>query len=172
MRWVLEHLKPSLAVGVDAWRDPKNKKHGVYEQCKKNCEANLKDWVESDVVRLYQQWSQDFFADHHHEYRRAFDLAYIDGGHDAYDCMADMLQAYEMLKVKTHKMQLSTLDKKGRNKIEQDVGGIMVVDDLHRIWHYGKPLVRIAVHQFELLMHGRMFKIWQDGRQCGFVRIS
>ena len=172
MRWILEQFKPKHAVGVDAWVDAKEKNHEAYEVYRQNCLKNLDSWIKDGTVDIVHSYAQDFFADYRHEYKGHFDLAYIDGGHDASDAMADMMMAYEMLKPPYRRMQLSTVDRKGRLNIETKVGGVMVVDDCHRWWNFGKPLVQIAVHAFEQVMHTRVKRIWEDGRQIAFIRLA
>lgn len=173
MRWVMENLKPDLAIGVDPWVDPKGKSHDVFAQYEQNCYRNLKPWLGNESVSLFKESSDEFLC-------RAvledmfppFDLIYVDGDHTGYQCMSDMMLAYKLLAVDTGRRVLSTVDKKGRQNVATRTGGVMVVDDLQRVWHFGRPLVRIAVHAFEMVMHGRMHKIWEDGRQCAFVRVA
>lgn len=172
MRWILENLQPEVAVGVDWWQDLRDKKHEVFRQYKETCFENLHEFIVSGQLTLIESTSQDFFADHKRRYHEAFDLIYIDADHSAYACMADMMMAYDMLKKNTHVMNISSVDRHGRHNRNTKVGGTMLVDDCHRFYNQGSPLVKIAVHAFELVMHGRMHKVWSDGRQMAFIRTA
>jgi len=171
MRWVLENLQPQTAVGVDPWRDPKNKNHETFKEYKRLCYENLAPWLETETLTLHQQKSLDYFCSHIGTGEK-FDLIYIDGDHGGYEAMLDMMMAYRMLASKTGEMEIQTVSSKGKLHPMSETGGIMIVDDLQRVWHFGKPLVGIAVHQFELLMHGKMHRLWKDGRQAAFIRVD
>lgn len=175
MKWILENLEPDVAVGVDPWIDPRGKKQSVFDEYKKNAYENLDHWIQNKTVTLIEERSDVFFSKVIADvlpWRESFDLIYIDGDHGGYECMLDMMMGYHLLAKNTHEMEIATLDKKGRLGVKTPVGGMMVVDDLNRQWHFGKPLVKIATWQFELIMHGKMFKVWEDGRQCCFVRLE
>lgn len=171
MRWVLENLKPSVAVGVDVWRDPKNKQHEKFAKYKINCEQNLKPWLDDGTLTLVQSTSLDYFCSHISS-QDTFDLIYIDGDHGGYEGMLDMLLAYQFLAKNTGEMPLQSIDSRGRPNPVTPTGGIMVIDDLHRRFHFGKPLVGIAAWMVDFLMLGKLHKLWQDGRQLAFIRVD
>jgi hypothetical protein len=171
MRWVLENLKPDYAVGVDHWKDAKGRNHEHYEKAKAVCEENLSSWISDGTVELHQMDSFEYLCEACFD-DKTFDLIYIDGNHNGYEAMLDMLMAYRLLSRKTSKMETQTIDSKGRTGQANDVGGIMIIDDLHRRWHFGKPLCGIAEWQFEFLMIQRMHKLWRDGRQCAYIRMN
>lgn len=164
MLWVLENLQPQRAIGVDWWKAPSGNKRrdDVFKEYKKTAHRNLAPFIEQGVVQLVQDSSTHFMAN----CEQTFDLIYVDGDHSGSGAMRDFLLAYELLKTGTHKRELAT-------GVMQKVGGTMVVDDLQRSTsRKGRYEVRLAVDLFAALMMGRVMKLWEDGRQCAFIRIG
>jgi hypothetical protein len=159
--WVLDNLRAKRAVGVDWWTDGKGnqRRQKVFSGYRRQAHKNLNPYSNCE---LYHTTSRKYMG----ACEDQFDLIYIDGDHSGSGCMRDLIMAYELLKVNTHKRELAT-------GVEQKAGGILVVDDLQRSTsRNGQYECRLAVDLFAALMMGRMYKLWEDGRQCAFVRIG
>lgn len=174
MRWVIDNLNPGTAIGVDPWTAPRRREQAPFDVYKTNCFANLSNELTSGLCKIYEEESVTWIANQLKSKagRHVFDMIYVDGDHGGAACLTDMMMAYHLLATKTHDRQVSTIDKNGNANVLTRCGGVMVIDDLQRFFHHGKPLVKIAVHAFEQVMHGKMHKIWEDGRQCAFVRLD
>jgi hypothetical protein len=173
MRWICENLNPTRAVGVDPWVPPQEKQREAFKKYVVNAYANLKEFLDEGQVVLCAKPSQTFLSELFCGLDDAliltqgcdnnrFDLIYIDGDHHGPEALLDMLLCSQLL---------------SRPKMERDGnrrwkmvkhGGRMIVDDLQRIYHSGKPLVLPAVQAYELIMKGRTARIWLDGRQICF----
>jgi len=161
MMWVMDNLKPRCAVGVDRWYDPKRKKQEVLNQYKKASEKNLKQYGSDIEIRHME--SKEYLA----TTASRFDLVYADGDHSGNGAMRDWLLAYEILTPARGSGHWMELDGHRR-----EVGGVLVVDDLNRLANHGKLEVRPAWDLFLTLMHGRVRRIWEDGRQGACIRID
>jgi len=152
MHWVLTHHDVDGAVGIDYYKGGRRKDQSAFDVYKANMLENLKPWIEDGTLVMFYEHSRTALSYLTNRRGKPFDLIYVDGGHSAYECMFDMVMSYELLVPKT---------------------GLIVVDDLNR--HCGPKSeyqVWPAVHAYELIMHTRMKKIWEDGRQCCFRRLG
>lgn len=150
MAWVLQHLEPKSAVGIDAWVAPREEQEEAFVQYKRRAIENLNPWISDGTLLMLEGRSQEQLAALNKQ-RPTFDLIYVDGDHHAPEAMLDMQLAFQMLRRKS---------------------GWMIVDDLHRQWHHGRPEVFFAVRAFELLYKGRAKRVWEDGRQIAFQRLK
>lgn len=165
--WVLDNLKPKRATAIDWYRARKKSDQKIHDTYRKNFVDNLSSYLTSGRVKLLEGDSRimlPMLAQQEAARSGSYDLIYVDGTHTGPGCMLDMLNSYHLLTppVEGRKMKID-----GHLR---DVGGMMVVDDTNRTWNR-YPEVKIAVHQFELLMHGHMSKIWTEEKQIAFVRI-
>lgn len=151
MRWVLETLRPRKAIGIDPYIPPKERQSDAYRQYADNMQENLDPWFSNYSLCWYREKSQDVLRSRHEEIGdQSIDLAYIDGDHRAVELMTDICLLWPKLKK----------------------GGWMVIDDFQRVYHAGKPLVRVAVRSFEWVFDNRYSRVWQDGRQLCYERIK
>ena len=159
MRWILENIEPSKAVGIDPWKAPKFEKQEIFDKYQANAMHNLAPWL-VDTVTLVPRTSWFAFTgvDSWKIEDNSFDLAYVDGSHDGSRAMEDMVHVWRKLKRGTE----------GRRS--QLGGGIMIVDDLHRRWHRGRALVRPAVEAFRLAYDGLWTVLWETPRQVAFLK--
>ena len=158
MRWVLETLKPRRAVAVDLYEPPRERHRASYERHERNARANLAPWIESGQLTLVKSASQDWLrtdACHALVPDNSVQFAYVDGSHIAWDCLADLVLVLPKLVRRTGNAP----------------GGIMAVDDLHRRWHMGRPLVRVAVQAFLAAYENRVRVVFWRGRHCAIERV-
>lgn len=161
MQWMFENFDLEDVVGIDPWPGPNKKNKDRWVDVQKNFLENMDG---NEAITMYHLDSYEGLARLVVEGKRNyFDAVYIDGDHSAYNCMHDMIVSYELLKE-----PYRIIEHEGK---ELKVGGLMIIDDLNRRWQR-QPLVRIAEHSYELVMQTRMLKVWQHGRQCGYVRIA
>lgn len=143
MRWMLENLYVLDATGVDPWMPRRKREKDAMPQVKARAYRNLSPW--EDKVRLIQDFSW-------HALPKLplmhYDIIYVDGDHRAPEAMLDVCMSFRCLKV----------------------GGMMIIDDLHRTWVKGRPQVLPVVHAIPLLFHGRMDLAWKEGRQVAFSK--
>lgn len=157
MRWVADTLLPTRMVAVDNWSG-RPKHQSEFDKYRSNFYSNMQDEIRSGLLIVHEEDSHSVLP----VLTDPFDLIYVDGDHTGYGCMLDLINSYKLLRAPDTMMQVEG--------VERLCGGIMVVDDLNRIYNRF-PEVKIAVHQFEFLMHGRVARLWQDQRQCAFVRL-
>lgn len=159
MLWVMENLEPKRAIGIDPYIPPKRKQAESTQRHKENIKKNLADWINKGCVHIIEETSWDFFTRHCDDESTAaydfiknnsIDLAYIDGAHEGWDCLADMVHVWPKLKR----------------------GGVMVIDDYHRRVHKGKALVRPAVNAFRLAYDNRWDVFFEARRQIAFRKIK
>lgn len=163
LRWICENLNPTRAIGVDPWVPPQEKQRAAFEKYVINSQANLRQFIDEKTVTLYRKTSQEWLSNecHSNGMIQRFDLIYVDGDHHGPEALLDMLLCSQLLSRPKMKRE-----KRGWKQVK--AGGRMVVDDLQRIYHSGKPLVLPAVQAYELIMKGRTERIWKDGRQICF----
>jgi len=160
MMWVCDNLAPTNAIGVDDYGGRiTGSRRRTYEKYHEVAKRNLEGYV----CDLKVMTSKAFLG----STRDTFDLIYADGTHSGYGAMMDWVMSYEQLTNVRNSKRTMVLDSK-----ERKVGGILVIDDLHRSMNRGKVEVSIAYNLFVLLMEGRMREIFRDGRQAGLIRID
>ena len=189
MRWVMENLEPTVAVGVDPYKGDRMHPQARFDEYRENAKRNLLPY--EDKIRLVYTESRSLLPDFFNavydpidgygdlvdagSVPNSFDLVYVDGSHDGYDALLDMLLAYHMLSQPgIRDLDIGAVDKrKGMTPLLTSVGGVMVVDDTQRTYGLkGKPSVKVAVQSFEPIMHGRVWREWEYGNQVGYVRLS
>lgn len=148
--WVVEHYRPELAVGIDPYaatrRGTQAAYDGYYERAKKNL-AGI------ECVRLIRQRSQDYLrsdACHALIPDGSVDLAYIDGGHWAWETIADAVLLWPKMRR----------------------GGIIVFDDLNRRWLVGRPQVRIGWRAFCDAFENLYETVYHEGRQMAARKLT
>ena len=166
--WVLDNLKPSFAVGVDSYKAPDHHDQSAYHKHRDNLLENLSEWCRRDPLNLGNgstysfevatvniviaicdtaEWLASSFLPCDRD--PSFDLIYVDAGHLAWECITDIALAWRLLKK----------------------GGIMVIDDLNRVHgKRGNPEVWFAVQAFQWCWKGRWQRLFEEGRQIGFVK--
>lgn len=119
--WCLENLRLDLAVGIDPYIAPKRRMQPSYDAYKREAAQRLENYAgrvalvyESSDVWLMKQCS---LKDH-----GFYDMLLVDGDHNGIPALTDMVLGWRLL----------------------NVGGIMVVDDIHRRWLHGRSKVREA----------------------------
>jgi predicted O-methyltransferase YrrM len=125
MRWVLEHIDPTIAIGIDPYVAPKPRLQPAYLEHKAAMLHNLHPWLVTGKVEVWYLSSRhalrrDGLEDH------SFDLIFIDGDHHASNALLDICFAWPLLKI----------------------GGILVMDDYNRRWHLGRPWTHEAIDAF------------------------
>ena len=144
MVWVLENLKPSFAIGIDPYVAPRAKFQPQYDEFKRRAYANLDRWITAGTVQLHHHASFDFLRTQHQVVPDgSVDLAYIDGAHFSWDVVQDATLTWPKIKR----------------------GGMVVFDDLQRVFNLGKPLVRLGVWPWLHAYDGRWELAWWQGRQ-------
>jgi|TARA_Y100000296_G_C5098454_1_gene218610 hypothetical protein len=162
MRWILENLQPTKAVGVDPWVTPRDGKEEAYAMFRDNAFHNLRGWLLEDDfdLKLIELSSWQAFTGPYIDEDipdNSFDLAYVDGSHWGNHAMEDMMHVWRKLK-------------SGKGRKERLGGGIMVVDDIHRRWHRGRALVRPAVEAFRLAYDGLYSVLYEVPHQVAFIK--
>jgi hypothetical protein len=74
------------------------------------------------------------------------DLYYVDGGHDAWTCLSDLVLGFPLVKD----------------------GGLIIVDDADRRYRGGRPQVREAIDAFTSCFDGHFDVLYWHQRQVGF----
>lgn len=149
MVWVLEHLRPELAIGIDPYIAPRSKFQPQYDEFKRRAYANLERWINAGTVQLHHHASFDFLRTQHQVVPDAsVDLAYIDGAHFAWDVVQDTALVWPKVKR----------------------GGIVIFDDLQRTWLNGRPLVRFGVRAFMEAWDSRWTLYFWQGRQIALLK--
>ena len=165
--WVLDNLKPELAIGVDAYAAPHNHDQSAYLKHQNNAIRNLDEWANETceevgetkaIWRRGKQEAQIIVEDTATwlalqltdlSALPSFDLVYVDAGHLAWECITDIALIWRLL----------------------NRGGIMVIDDLNRVHgKRGNPEVWFAVQAFQWCWKGRWQRLFEEGRQIGFVK--
>lgn len=160
MRWVLEHLQPKLCVGVDPYVAPKARMQPKYDAYKA-ASAKLAEQHPGRVVLFHEPshlWlaKQVVRAEDGKLYKEPkqsdtlYDLIYVDGDHFGPAALADMVLAWRLL----------------------SVGGIMVVDDIHRRWLHGKSSVREAWRAFQDVYEDRYEYIYREPHQAAVRKVK
>lgn len=170
MLWVLKNLlddKPEgYAVGVDPFLDARSWHSGEGDAHRANAVGNLTallggkpvsftngmylwgiraDGKERPVIcELHQQPSQAYLKIEHRE----FDMAYVDGNHEAPKAMLDILLCFGLLRE----------------------GGLLVVDDYERYMRGGMPQVRPAVNAFMSTHRGYFDVVYEHPKQIAFIK--
>ena len=176
LQHLLDDKPAGYAVGVDPFLDARNWHHGEGDAHKVAALGNISAMLGRQEIRLYytdqrhrdfKYWRWPLHGDGpmdalesyceiqpypSQEYllreRREFDLAYVDGNHDAQNALLDILLAYNLLRD----------------------GGILVIDDYERHLRGGRPQVRPAVDAFEITHHGLFDPIYRHPKQVAFVK--
>lgn len=159
MRWVLENLEPARAIGIDPYIPSRSEQANVMKMYRENMEKNLATYLDRErsveakpQLHLFYQASYEFFTNcGDYPQNNSLDLAYIDGSHWGWDCLADMVHVWPKLR-------------RG--------SGIMVIDDYHRRMHRQKAMVRPAVNAFRLAYDGRWGVVFEAARQIAFRRLT
>jgi hypothetical protein len=131
MRWVLEHLQPKHAVGIDPYVVKRRSEKEQIATHKANAKLNLADWLQSGVVALDTRSSWEYLieANSHNNLEpdtEQFDLVYVDGDHRCLRCATDCILAWPLVRV----------------------GGIMIMDDFDRRYQRGWPMSREGITAF------------------------
>lgn len=153
MLWVLNHLKPELAWGIDPYKSPGRRyDQKIFDTYHANAQQNLADWISADVVRLRRCTSSEYLrsGEHREIKNRSCSLAYVDGSHVAWAVIEDIVLVWD--------------------KLER--GGIMVLDDLHRRILKQQPLVRPAAHSFLTLWDTRYTVLYHEPRQLAVRKVK
>jgi len=131
MRWVLENLQPSRAIGVDMYVVKKRGERDDVLLHEANAQRNLKEWLTAGVLRLDRRSSWEYLTElNMHNCiepdTERFDLVYVDGDHRCLPCATDCFLAWPLVKM----------------------GGIMIMDDFDRRYQRGWPMSREGVLAF------------------------
>lgn len=149
--WVLDHASSTFdnAFCLDPYKAGKQHKQSQFDQYEKNAALNIALHDLSSTVFHMKKPSTEGLATLL-SMNSEFDAIYIDGDHNAPQAIFDMVVSWEML----------------------NVGGIMIVDDLHRRWHLGKPHVHEAVRAFCETHEKRMDIVHRSARQIAMRRTA
>lgn len=146
MAWVLEHLTPDRCVGVDPYMAPKKKMQAKYDlyrlDARRRFQANEK-------VVLVSESSQTWLLSHAVSGAEPYDFVYVDGDHEGVAALTDMIMAWRIL----------------------GVGGIMVVDDIHRRWHRGHSKVREAWKAWQDVYEDNYSYIYREAHQAAVRKV-
>lgn len=139
MRWVLEHLNPSVARGIDPYKATKRRSQEAYDNHRKRALANLAEWIGTGQCRVYYYSSDEVLRLKHMNIDDdSMDLILVDGDHGAAEALTDCVLCWPKLKI----------------------GGIMVMDDYNRRWHLGKPWSHEAIDAFLMAFEKRYDLLW------------
>ena len=119
--WVLENLHPRLAVAIDPYTAPRSRMQKTYDAYKREAAIRLAQYADR-VALIYESsdlWLMKQCSLPEHQ---TYDLLLVDGDHNGIPALTDMVLGWRLL----------------------NVGGIMIVDDLHRRWLHGRSKVREA----------------------------
>jgi len=165
--WFLNHA-PQLhyALAVDPYVAPRRHKQENYDKHLRTYKRNYARWRAIQCAQLetgqphstatVDQWkttsqqalvsllhSIDVAATTELAASRYFQAVYIDGAHDGPTAQWDIVASWQAL----------------------EVGGVMIVDDIHRRWHLGRPWVKEAVDGFLLAHEKQSETIYRGERQ-------
>jgi hypothetical protein len=168
-RWVLEHLKPADADGVDPyWPARQFGDHPrEAQQRKQRAIDNLMLWGgevfagdydvtfrkgepgEYQCATLSFKSSEQFLVDAgpSAEY---YDLIYIDGNHNASDALLDVVLSWRLLKT----------------------GGVMIVDDVDQRYRGNRPRAWHAADAFERCFDSLFDTLYKTHRQFAYRKIE
>lgn len=164
--WVLENLKPRHATGVDTYWPARNFGDHPREakQRQQRMVDNLSLWSgepsqqnpqsvytfrkpDGPTCEVYIQGSESYLLDNNSQ---KFDLAYVDGSHNANDALTDIILSWRLL----------------------EVGGIMVVDDLDQRYRGNRPRAWHAVRAFQDCYDSLFDTLFVHQRQAAFRKIE
>lgn len=144
LSWVLENLRPDIAWGIDPYIAPRPRQQGIYDEYLATALRRLAPWLAQSRVRLIQRRSFDYLRDEHAALGdESVGLAYVDGGHFSWDVVQDACLLWPKLRR----------------------GGVIIFDDLQRVFNLGKPLVRLGVWPFLHAYDTRWEPFFWEGRQ-------
>lgn len=147
MRWVLENLKPTEAIGIDPYIPKKRKEAHAYVRHERNMEANLAEWIENGTLTLIRKQSIDVLPKWLHSDLsdgEKFDLIYVDGDHQCFPCLMDCVLCWPFVRV----------------------GGIMIMDDYDRRYQRGWPMTREAIDAFLNGAEKQYDLVWGEPRRA------
>jgi len=150
MLWMLEHLPIIMAVGIDAWRCPRGKAQDKYDDYRRNAMGNLAHWLANETLFLLDGKTALLLGAKLEEWHELFDLIYVDASHVAFESLLDMELSWRVLKR----------------------GGLMIVDDMNRVYNLGRAETRIAVWAFQMAYTNRFQIAFQEGRQIAFRKLK
>jgi predicted O-methyltransferase YrrM len=150
MLWVLANLPIERAVGVDPYIPHRKKLAKEYERHRINATNNLGPYIGNRVTMEYEP-SHLYLSQAVANLRAAeFDLIYVDGSHYGPDALLDMQLSWILL----------------------SVGGVMIIDDVHRRWFHGRPQVREAMRAFEDVYENRYQWLYRRPHQNAVVKLK
>lgn len=157
MLWVLENLltdSADRAVGVDPYKPKRRWLVKEIAAIREAALTNLGPAIEAGKAALLEKHSFDAMIKlcaelQGHYDRELFGLIYVDGDHAAWSCLEDMTLGWRLLRP----------------------GGVMVVDDTHRVWLHARPLVRFAVEAFERCYETQYEPLYSYSRQRAYVKL-
>lgn len=161
--WAFENLlaPDGHAIGVDNYTAKRQKNIPEMQANRERCLRNtagaretgrleLIEWPSKNVLLSWCADKHDYFNASSHDEHQSFDLIYVDGSHWAWDALPDIVLSWELL----------------------TVGGVLIVDDVHRIVHRAKPLVRPAAEAFEHCYETRYSELYRSARQRAYVKME
>ena len=144
MRWVLENLKPKLAIGIDPYIAKSSKEVEAYKSHRAKMEENLAPWLKDGTLRIFYQPSYDVLVKESLLPKDLqFDLIYVDGNHQCYPCLLDCCLCWHLVKM----------------------NGIMIMDDYDRRWQRGWPQSYEGINAFLDGARQQYDLVWGD--RCG-----
>lgn len=157
MRWVMDNL-PSVqhAVGIDQWQAPKRSKREAFKTYRDNALCNLSEECASHRVTIVQGDTAAVLGSALNDeipgiiQTDLFDFAYVDASHIAWNALLDMQLVWRMLRV----------------------GGIMIIDDMNRVYNRGRAETRIAVWAFQMAYTNCFKQAFDIGRQIAFRKVG
>lgn len=149
MLWVLDHVRPAKAYGVDPYRAPKPRLQPAYDVYRANAAANLAPFVTSGVVRLIYEASEDYLRRDSMPLN-SVDLFYVDGDHRASATLTDAVLGWRFVKP----------------------GGLVIFDDYNRRWHMGKPWTHEGVDAFLHAFEQRYEIAWRNKVQVAVRKLK
>lgn len=149
MLYAIETIKAGQVVGIDPWQPPRDlqRLRDAFAVYRTNFFHNLEPYLGANV-RHHERSSFDMIRDGSFAALGKFDVAYIDGDHRAAEALVDCIAGFWSL----------------------DIGGLMIIDDIHRRWHLGRPWVREAMRAFLDAFETRYTVAWRSDQQIAVRR--
>jgi len=138
--WLLDRLPGSTLVDVDTWQGSRELSEFDFADVERTYDRRMAKPSRAGRVTKVKGTSEAFFAVEH----QSFDFAYIDGGHDSYTAINDLIGACRLLKP----------------------GALLAVDD------YNWTTVALAVDAFEASYAGRVERIDSTPAQAWFRKVA
>lgn len=155
--WILRRArKLELATVVDPFIAPKRHNQKKYDEHERRFQKNCARWLEvreqyhstANIEHVKAPSSAALIAFLANNHREPYDAIYVDGAHDAPTVMLDLTLAFQLLKP----------------------GGVMVVDDLHRRWHLGKPWVHEGFNGWMMAYEKQVDVVHRNQRQAALIK--